>query len=164
MPYNNQAMQAYNAGYAAGMQAMASSQQLNSYGATPTALPNNQTQNQGNLVWVENEGEARQYPVAPNSQFIMMDRNEDMAYIKITDELGKLKAFKAFSMSEVIPQTPAIDESYGHSELKTEVNELKQQMSTLVGALNQMMNNQQNQPQQNEPQNNTNQRRKVNGS
>lgn len=47
-----------------------------------------QSQPSGDMIWVLNETEAMSYPVAPNSNVILWDKNNDTVYLKSANMQG----------------------------------------------------------------------------
>lgn len=79
-----------------------------------------------NIMWANNEAEARSHPVAPGCSAQIMDRNEQIFYIKSVDASG-MPMFRKFSYSEIVEQ-PAPS---GEFVSRAEFNALMEQLTAL---------------------------------
>lgn len=79
-----------------------------------------------NIIWANNEADARAHPVAPGCSAQIMDRNEQIFYIKSVDTSG-MPMFRKFSYSEIIEQ-PAPS---GDFVSRAEFNKLMEQLAAL---------------------------------
>ena len=68
--------------------------------AQPIYSTSPQTQNQGNIVWVQGQTSAEVYPIAPGNKVMLMDSNEPIIYVKEADATGKLYPMKIFDLVE----------------------------------------------------------------
>lgn len=94
-----------------------------------------------NIIWANNEADARAHPVAPGCSAQIMDRNEQIFYIKSVDASG-MPMFRKFSYSEIIEQ-PAPS---GDFVSRAEFNKLMEQLAALnrelgVGTQTEVQNN-----------------------
>lgn len=79
-----------------------------------------------NIIWANSEADARAHPVAPGCSAQIMDRNEQIFYIKSTDASG-MPIFRKFSYKEIIEQ-PAPS---GDFVSRNEFNQLMEQLAAL---------------------------------
>lgn len=79
-----------------------------------------------NIIWANCEADARAHPVAPGCSAQIMDRNEQIFYIKSTDASG-MPIFRKFSYKEIIEQ-PAPS---GDFVSRNEFNQLMEQLAAL---------------------------------
>lgn len=56
-------------------------------GYQPYQFQNNQSQNNG-ILWVQGEGAAKSYPVAPNQTVVLFDSEQNTIYLKSADVSG----------------------------------------------------------------------------
>lgn len=56
-------------------------------GYQPYQFQNNQSQNNG-ILWVQGEGAAKSYPVAPNQTVVLFDSEQNTIYLKSADASG----------------------------------------------------------------------------
>ena len=61
--------------------------QTNAY-PTQMSVGNNQPNAQSSLIWVQGEGAAKSYPVAPNTSVPLWDSEANVVYIKSADASG----------------------------------------------------------------------------
>ena len=61
--------------------------QSNAY-PTQMSVGNNQPNTQSSLIWVQGEGAAKSYPVAPNTSVPLFDSEANVVYIKSADASG----------------------------------------------------------------------------
>ena len=57
--------------------------------------------NAGGLNWVQGEGGAKSYPVAPNTTVMLMDSENDRFYLKTADMSGMPMPLRVFEYKEV---------------------------------------------------------------
>lgn len=81
-----------------------------------------------NIYWVENEAQARNYPVAYNNSVIILDRNQDFMYVKSVDSAGVMTSFRKFEISEIQSASGGISIEQFNS-LKEELESMKQQLA-----------------------------------
>lgn len=81
-----------------------------------------------NIYWVENETQARNYPIAFNASVILLDRNQDFMYIKSVDSAGVMTAFRKFEVKEIqdVVNGISVDE---FNSLKAEITDLKERLN-----------------------------------
>lgn len=80
-----------------------------------------------NILWVENELHARNYPVTYGQSVIFLDKNENKAYIKSVDQSGVMTGFRRFDLTEIVEPVPAdLVPKADFEALQLEVNALKQ--------------------------------------
>lgn len=79
-----------------------------------------------NIIWANSEADARAHPVAPGCSALIMDRNEQIFYIKSVDTSG-MPMFRKFSYKEII-EAPAPSGDYVSRE---EFNALMAQLAAL---------------------------------
>lgn len=79
-----------------------------------------------NIIWANSEADARAHPVAPGCSAQIMDRNEQIFYIKSTDASG-MPIFRKFSYKEIIEQSAPS----GDFVSRTEFNQLMEQLAAL---------------------------------
>ena len=53
-----------------------------------------------NIIWVENEQAARNYPVAFGNSVLFLDKNNDRLYIKSVDQSGVMTGFRRMKTIE----------------------------------------------------------------
>lgn len=73
------------------------------YYPSPYYQPYNQSflqqqQQSTNVIWVNNETEAKNYPVAPGNTVILMDNDNPVAYKKTTDFSGRSLPLEVFDL------------------------------------------------------------------
>lgn len=69
-----------------------------------TQMSSPQQNNQG-LIWVQGETGAKSYLVAPNSTVLLMDSEDEVFYIKMTDGAG-MPTLRTFSYKEQVQNAP----------------------------------------------------------
>lgn len=57
-----------------------------------------QTQPQSNVIWVSNEAEARNYPVAPGNTVMLMDNDNPVVYKKSADLSGRALPLEIYDL------------------------------------------------------------------
>lgn len=82
-----------------------------------------------NIIWVENEQHAKNYPVAFGHSVLFMDKNEEKLYIKTVDQSGVMTAFRRFERVELADPIPENFVS------KTEFEELQNKIDLLTTQL-----------------------------
>lgn len=60
--------------------------------------PMQQQQQQTNVIWVANETEAKNYPVAPGNSVILMDNDKPIAYKKTADFSGRALPLEVYDL------------------------------------------------------------------
>lgn len=69
------------------------------YYQNPYYQPHYQPQAQStNVIWVNSETDARNYPVAPGNTVILMDNDNPVAYKKTTDFSGRAMPLEVFDL------------------------------------------------------------------
>ena len=61
------------------------------------------------LAWVQNEDEAKNYPLSAGQSIFLMNQTEDYLYAKSCDQLGKTVFLKKRLVDESDKSTPQID-------------------------------------------------------
>lgn len=97
-------------------------------------------QNNG-IIWVQGEVGAKAYQVAPNTTTVLFDSENDLLYIKISDNIGMCQ-LRTFRLNEITGNTqqsavaPVLSPDFVNrqefEELKTELAQYK----TLLNGLN----------------------------
>lgn len=89
-------MAAYNNYYPASYQPV--------YQYQPVQQQQQVQQNQGNgIIWIQGEGAARSYLLAPNSSVVLFDSEEPTFYIKSADQAG-MPTLRKFKFEEITGQ------------------------------------------------------------
>lgn len=84
-----------------------------------------------NIIWVENELHARNYPVSFGHSVIFLDKNENKAYIKSVDQSGVMTGFRRFEINEIAEPAPAdLVPKAEFEALQKQVTELKQALES----------------------------------
>lgn len=68
--------------------------------------------NQSGLIWVQGEGGAKSYMVAPNATVMLMDSESQRFYLKSSDASGMplpLRIFEYTEITSAAPAAPAVD-------------------------------------------------------
>lgn len=86
----------------------------------------NNTQQNQQLISVNGIDSARAYPVMPNSRIALFDNNEDVVYIKSTDDQG-FSNIRAFRLNEFSPDVQTAQQSNSFVT-REEFNQLKQEI------------------------------------
>ena len=60
-------------------------------------------QSSGNINWVQGEAGAKSFMVAPRQSVLLMDSENNVFYIKSTDESGMPKPLRIFDYTERVP-------------------------------------------------------------
>lgn len=68
-----------------------------------------QQQPQSNLIWVNSEAEARNYPVAPGNTVMLMDNDNPVAYKKSSDLSGRALPLETY---DLVRRDPPVDETH----------------------------------------------------
>ena len=109
-------------------------QPMPQYSQAPTAQS---TQISTGILWVGNEQEAMNYPVAPNNAVALWDSNSPVIYLKQADAAGKPN-IKVYDLKERIdpssePAKPSINyaEKTELESLKTELKNIKKELTAL---------------------------------
>ena len=74
--------------------------------------PAQQPQNQNGLIWVQGEGGAKSYLVAPNATVMLMDSESQRFYLKSSDASGMPLPLRIFEYTEITKAgtaAPAVD-------------------------------------------------------
>ncbi|MBD5128428.1 MAG: hypothetical protein HDT43_00660 [Ruminococcaceae bacterium] len=81
---------------------------------------------QGGINWVQGIAGANAYPLMPNTNAVLMDReNEGIFYIKICDNVG-MYTLRTFRYTEIVPQEkPAANIDMSNFVSREEFNALK---------------------------------------
>jgi len=104
------------------------------YNAVPV-----QTNRSSGLIWVNGEEGARSYAIAPNSNVMLLDaENEGRFYIKTADNIGmtSLRVFEYKEIIDVLPNSAHMG-NMGHTDqnceyaTKAELQELKDMINSL---------------------------------
>ena len=66
----------------------------------PNIQPNQQVDNNSNILWVQGEGGAKSYPVRPGTSQVLFDSESQTFYIKTVDTSGMPQPLRMFSYSE----------------------------------------------------------------
>ena len=88
---------------------------LNPYFQPPQMQPapqpqaQQQPQNNSGLVWVQGETGAKSYMVAPNSNVLLMDSENQRFYIKSADSSGMPLPLRIFEYKEISAASPEIE-------------------------------------------------------
>lgn len=61
------------------------------------------------LTWVQNEDEARAFPLSTNQSIFLMNQNDNYLYMKSVDQLGKTTFIKKRLIDESDNQEPKLD-------------------------------------------------------
>lgn len=94
-----------------------------------------QNRNSG-IIWVNGEEGARSWVMAPNSNAILLDaENEGRFYIKTTDNIG-MCTIRTFNYKEVIDVQPAMDATLVQYATKQDVQELRDLIDSMRGGSN----------------------------
>lgn len=95
------------------------------------------------IIWVNGEEGARSFVMAPNSNAVLLDaENEGRFYIKTTDNIGMCN-IRTFNFKEVIDVTPAnAATNQVQFATKQDIQELRDMMSSLESRLNSFKPNQ----------------------
>ena len=69
---------------------------------TTYSTPQTQGRPQDNIIWVSGKENARAMQLEPNSRVVLLDRDSNKFYIKITDELGlgKIRVFNYMEQND----------------------------------------------------------------
>lgn len=67
---------------------------------TPQLPPNNPTQNNSGITWVQGENAAKSYPVGAGQSVLLMDSENPVMYIKSTDQSGMPLPLRIFDYME----------------------------------------------------------------
>ena len=67
--------------------------------AAPT-VPQNNTQNNNSIIWVQGESAARAFAVAPGQSVMLMDSDASVFYIKSADASGMPMPLRIFDYTE----------------------------------------------------------------
>lgn len=121
----------------AGFQYFPQIQQLPQYSSAAPAQPQAPQISTG-ILWVSNEQEAQNYPVAPNNAVALWDSSSPVIYLKQTDASGK-PSIKIYDLKErtdpslEAAKQPAANINYAEkSELESLRNELKNLRKELI--------------------------------
>lgn len=100
------------------------------YQQTPYYQPQNQTQN--GFVRVQNENEARMYPVAPGTSVIFIDENSPFCYTKSVDvsQLDRPK-FSKYRLVKQEDNDPGINQQSNKQEEYATLNYVNQQIEKI---------------------------------
>ena len=105
----------------------------NPYPMIPSQSPmNGRTQNNG-IIWASEE-EAKAYPLAPNSNVSILDRDKNILYLKSCDSMG-MCMFKKFAITE-LEESKAVsvpEPDMSAYVRREEFDELKQLISNIGG-------------------------------
>lgn len=71
-------------------------------------MPTYGSDNMGTFVWVNNEREAQDYPVARNSGILMMHRTEPVMYMKQADAYGRSLPLEVYDLKKRVPPEPVV--------------------------------------------------------
>lgn len=82
---------------------------------TPQYHPPMQTQQSTNVIWVNNETEAKNYPVAPGNTVILMDNDNPVAYKKTTDFSGRSLPLEVY---DLVPRNAPKEETHHQINLE----------------------------------------------
>jgi len=75
----------------------------------PYNPPQQQQQQSTNVIWVNNETEAKNYPVAPGNTVILMDNDNPVAYKKTTDFSGRSLPLEVY---DLVPREKPKEENH----------------------------------------------------
>lgn len=90
-----------------------------------------------NIIWVENEMHAKNYPVTFGHSVLFMDKNEDRFYIKSVDQSGVTTGFKKFERVEIVDPLPEdFVPKKDFDAVRSELDELKK----MIGEMNKQQN------------------------
>jgi hypothetical protein len=99
-----------------------------------------QSQQQGNFIWVQGEAGAKSYLLAPNTTLPLWDSEQQTIYLKSADASGmpsmKILDYKireSMQNQNKIVEEPKID-YVTHEELKAFEDKLMEQMKEVTGA------------------------------
>lgn len=65
------------------------------------------------IIWIQGEGAARSYLLAPNSSVVLFDSDEPMFYIKTSDQTG-MPNLRKFRFEEITQSDTKVVESTAH--------------------------------------------------
>lgn len=94
--------------------------------------PQTQGRSQDNIIWVSGKENARAMQLQPNSRVILLDRDSNKFYIKITDELGlgKIRIFNYTQENDAAAgQNNSNNQNYNQNQNQTKQ---QQQQDTYV--------------------------------
>ena len=95
-------------------------------------MPTYGNDNMGTFVWVNNEREALDYPVARGSGILMMHRTEPLMYMKQTDAYGRSMPLEVYELKKRMPPEPQQTNVTQDSYLR--VDDLNRYLSRYVTA------------------------------
>lgn len=72
------------------------------YQQNPIVAPINTVQQNSGIIWVQGENAAKAYPVSAGQSVILMDTEDNVMYIKSTDQSGMPLQLRAFEYKERI--------------------------------------------------------------
>lgn len=94
------------------------------------------TQPQANsIIWIQGEGAARSYLLAPNSSVVLFDSDEPMFYIKTSDQTG-MPNLRKFRFEEITQSDTKVVESTAH-EIDTSMFVTKEELEERLAKLTQ---------------------------
>ena len=93
-------------------------------------------QNSNSIQWVQGEAGAKAYPLAPNSNALLMDAESEIFYIKSVDASGMPQPLRIFEYKEVFPVSETVDVSHSHDDkpeyaTKEELNDIKKMLEEI---------------------------------
>ena len=79
---------------------------------TQMSLPQQHTQNNNTIIWVQGIEGAKAYPVAPNTSLLLMDSDDSCMYIKSADQSGmpSLRIFDYTERTQSQAQSPIAEQ------------------------------------------------------
>lgn len=80
--------------------------------AQPISQPTMQSGN--SITWVQGETGAKAYPLAPASNVLLMDSEQDVFYLKSTDASGMPMPLRTFEYKEVLPASEVVETKHSH--------------------------------------------------
>ena len=120
---------AYNNYFPAGYQPMYS-MQSNAY-PTQMGVGNNQPNTQSSLIWVQGEGAAKSYPVAPNQTVALWDSESQTVYLKSADGSGMPNIrILDYTIRDNTSKSPEIS-PMGDFATKEDMEHLKEELTSL---------------------------------
>ena len=85
------------------------------------------------LITQEVNGEAgmQMYPVAPNTQVLLIDFNSKKFWIKASDQFGNQRPLRTFTFDEVLPPKPETPQDKEIRSLREDMTVMKDGMEEL---------------------------------
>lgn len=85
------------------------------------------------IIWIQGEGAARSYLLAPNSSVVLFDSDEPMFYIKTADQTG-MPNLRKFRFEEITQSDTKVVESTAH-EIDTSMFVTKEELEERLAKL-----------------------------